>query len=85
MIAAGRVKITRKRPQLRAALDYLDICGATDVTVLQKGHVRIRWTANGRSVCISLSSTPTSEDNCKAIARQLIRRRYKEAGVEIRA
>lgn len=72
-------------PHLKSAVDYLDELGATDVNVIQRNHLRISWNAAGRAMNITLSSTPSCNEDCAQVARQLIRRRYREAGVECRS
>ena len=85
MRPAGAVKIPKRKPHVAAALAYLDACGATDVAVTQKGHLHIRWRAGSVAMAITLSTTPKNTDDCSQIARQMIRRRYREAGKTVPA
>ena len=67
-------------PHLRTAMDYLAALGATDVRVTAKRHLRVTWAFRGRAMDITLSSTPSDPPACGQVARQLIRRRFREAG-----
>lgn len=71
----------REVPHLRAVKAYLAELGATDVTVAVNGHLHISWSIRGQQVSIAIPSTPRDEDNCAQNARQLVRRRYREAGI----
>ncbi len=73
----------RESAHVRATRAYLAKLGAKDIKVTVNGHIHIAWPINGRPVSITLSSTPRSEDDCAQTARQLVRRRYREAGISI--
>lgn len=77
----GTIKVPRKRPQIRAALDLLAGLGATDVAVTRKRHIRVRWRIGGTAMSISVAGTPRNMDDCIQITRQLIRRRIREAAL----
>lgn len=75
----------RRGAHLRAAVDYLDTLGASNVHVTANGHLHVSWLFQGARMTITLSSSPSDVDGCAKIARQLIRRRLREAGLEVRA
>ena len=81
----GVVTSPGKRKDVKAAKAYLEELDATEVVVSVNNHLHIDWQAHGRHLGISLATAPRSTDESACIARQLIRRRYREIGVEVRA
>ena len=73
------------RKDVRVATAYLGHCGADDVVVTTKNRVRIAWRESGKRLASALAASPTNIDASASVARQLIRRRYREIGVEVGA
>ncbi len=70
---------------VRAAVDYLRRCGADDIELHGGTRARITWTVGGRTMSISLTAAPGDPTPRANLARQLIRRRYAAAGIEVGA
>lgn len=81
MKTAGELRNPRKFPQVMFAREFLAACGATDVDITVKGHLHIRWTIGGKPAQITLACTPACVEDTINRARQMIRRRYVEAGM----
>ena len=85
MKVAGEVRNLRRFPHAEGAVAYLRELGATEISVTQNNHLRIHWRTGAHRMNISLSCTPAVVEACARTAKQLIRRRYREIGLEIAA
>lgn len=81
----GAPQNIRRHPHLAAVYDYLRHCGADDIEVSRRGRTRVTWSAGGRRLAMSLPTSTGNVANRQAVARQIVRRRYREAGIEVRA
>ena len=76
----------RRHPHVADTVDYMRHLGADDVEVIgKKSGVQVCGKVDGRKVVIALPRVTRSHEVQSTLALQAVRRRFREAGVEVRA
>lgn len=78
----GTIRTPEKQPHLRGALAFLAKCGADQIEVFQNKRVAIVWKHGAQRMAVALSISGRGEHH-ETRACQAIRRRYRQAGIEV--
>ena len=86
MLSRGvRRRNAQRLPHVRAALQYVAVCGGEDVAIEPGRAIRLRWRYEAHAMAISLPGTSGQAEREASLACQAIRRQYRAIGVEVGA